>query len=279
MKKVTSSFLLLFGLAACAGPGGVAPGGGLLYQVPETPSLTYVTESSQDISIDAGAMGSMTMTASSEATLGVTFAPAPEGVQVTVAFQDVSASMTQPMGGSLTATESDIEGDLVFTMDPEGRGTMVSTPEVKGAAEQLVNPGTFVYEFFPRLPGEAVSPGGSWTDTIQYDLETSQGDVSSNAILTYTLVGDTVVDGASLLYITYEGQADVVGAGMTEGMEVIQAFAGDVTGMFLWDPARGIMLGGESSQDMDGTVEVPAAGMPPMPMTISGSGTVWLQGG
>jgi hypothetical protein len=93
------------------------------------------------------------------------------------------------------------------------------------------------------------------------------------------LQGDTIVDGANLLYITYAGKAEVVGSGMTEGMEVIQAASGDVTGMFLWDAARGLMVAGESSQDMDGTVEVPAAGMPPMPMTVTGTGTVRMQGG
>ena len=279
MKHAAVFPLVLFGLAACAGPGGVTPSGGLMYQVPETPTVTYVAESSQDISIDAGAMGSMTMTASSEATLGMTFSAGAEGVQVTTAFEDVSASMTQPMGGSLSASESDIEGNLVFTLDERGRGTVVTLPEVKGSAEQLVSPASFVYEFFPRLPGGAVDPGETWTDTIKYDIQTGQGDLSSNSVLTYTLVGDTVVDGTSLLHITYEGQADVVGSGMTEGMEVIQTFSGDVTGMFLWDPARGIMVGGESSQDMDGAVEVPAAGMPPMPMSVRGSGTVRLQGG
>jgi len=110
-------------------------------------------------------------------------------------------------------------------------------------------------------------------------VESGQGNVSSNAVITYTLVGDTVVDGLSLLNITYEGDAEVVGTMVQQGMEVIQSAAGDVNGMFLWDPARGIMVSGESSQDMDGTVEVPAAGMPAMPMTISGSGTVRLQGG
>ena len=49
--------------------------------------------------------------------------------------------------------------------------------------------------------------------------------------------------------------------------------------LVLWDPARGLMVASESSADMDGTVEVPAAGMPPMPMAVSGSGTVRLQGG
>jgi len=279
MKRAICTILVFTAAAACAGPGEMSPSGGLMYRVPDAPNLTYVTEGSQDISIDAGAMGSMSMAATSEATLAIAFASSPGGVQVTTTFQDVSASMSQPMGGSITATESDIEGNLVFTMDGKGKGTIVSMPEVKGSAGQLVNPATFVHEFFPRLPGGAVEPGATWTDTIQYDLEMDEGDVSSNSILTYTLVGDTVVDGANLLHITYEGEADVVGSGMTEGMEVIQAFSGAVTGMFLWDPARGVMVAGESSQDMDGTVEVPAAGMPPMPMTVTGTGTIQLQGG
>ena len=149
---------------------------------------------------------------------------------------------------------------------------------MKGAAEQLVSPASFVHEFFPRLPGSAVESGATWTDTIQYEVSTGQGDVSSHSVLTYTVVGDTVVDGTSLLKVSYEGEADVVGAGVTEGMEVIQTFGGEVSGMFLWDLDRGIMIAGESSQDMDGTVEVPAAGMPPMPMSLTGSGTVRLRG-
>ncbi|MCK5652548.1 MAG: hypothetical protein KAJ42_14265 [Gemmatimonadetes bacterium] len=279
MKYLAASALFLFALAACAGPGGVGPSGGLMYRVPDSPSVVYVAESSQDINIDAGAMGNMTMTATSTVTLGMSFASGPDGIQVTTTFEKLSASMTQPMGGSLSASESDIEGDLVFTIDEKGNGTVVTLPETKGSAEQLVSPATFVHEFFPRLPGGAVNPGDTWTDTVQYEVQTADADVSSNSVLTYTLVGDTVVDGTTLLHITYEGEADVVGAGVTEGMEAIQAFSGDVRGMFLWDPARGLMVAGESSQDMDGSVEVPASGMPPFPMTVSGSGTVRLQGG
>ncbi len=279
MKYLAASALLLFGLAACAGPGGVSPSGGLMYRVPDSPSVVYVAESSQDINIDAGAMGNMTMTASSTATLAMSFAPGVDGIQVTATFEELSASMTQPMGGSLSASESDIEGDLVFTLDEMGKGTVVTLPTTKGSAEQLVSPASFVHEFFPRLPGGAVNPGDTWTDTIQYEVQTADADISSNSVLTYTLVGDTVVDGPTLLHVTYSGEADVVGAGVTEGMEAIQAFSGDVTGMFLWDPARGLMVAGESSQDMDGSVEVPASGMPPFPMTVSGSGTVRLKGG
>lgn len=280
MRYAAFSTLLLFGMAACSGPATTSPSGGLMYTVPQTSSVTYVAESSQNISIDAGPMGSMSMVATSDATIGVAFeAAAGGGVQVTTTFDKLSASMSQPMGGSLTATESDIVGPLVFTLDSKGRGTPVSVPETKGSAEQLVAPISFVHEFFPRLPGGAVDPGATWTDTISWEASTAEGDMSTVSVLTYTLVGDTVVDGTSLHHIAYEGTAEIVGAGVTEGMEVMQTFSGDTEGMFLWDPARGIMVAGSSSQDMEGSVEVPAAGMPPMPMTMTGSGTVKIQGG
>jgi hypothetical protein len=279
MKYVAASAILLFGLAACSGPAGVTPSGGLMYTVPATSSVVYVAESTQDITMDAGPMGTMNMTANSEAELGMAFATGTDGVQVTTTFQKVSASMSNPMAGPQTASESDIDGQLVFTIDKRGRGTLVSAPKVKGAAEQLISPSSFVYEFFPRLPGGAANPGDMWTDTIQYEINMSQGDVSSKSILTYTLVGDTVVDGVTLLHVSYEGDAEAVGTGMTEGTEVIQSFAGDVVGMFLWDPARSLMVSGESSQDLDGTVEVVGVGLPTMPMSITGSSSVHLQGG
>ena len=279
MKYVAASAILFFGIAACSGPGGVNPSGGLMYSVPETPSVVYIAESNQDIAIDAGAMGSMNMAANSEAELAMAFTSGTNGVQVTTTFQKVSASMSQPMGGAQTATESDIDGQLVFTMDKTGKGTLVSAPEVKGAAEQLISPATFVYEFFPRLAGGAANPGDMWTDTIQYEITMSQGELSSQSILTYTLVGDTVVDGKTLLHVSYEGAAEAVGTGMTEGMEVIQSFSGDVVGMFLGDPARSRLVSGDSRQDLDGTVEVPGAGMPARPLTGTGSRPGYRQGG
>ncbi len=42
MKYLAASALFLFGVTACAGPGGVSPSGGLMYQVPGTQSVVYV---------------------------------------------------------------------------------------------------------------------------------------------------------------------------------------------------------------------------------------------
>lgn len=278
MKFAPAFVLLFFGAVACAGPGGVSPSGGLMYKVPETTSVVYHTISSQDVSVEVPGMGQMDVRGASEATLALSFAPGEGGVQVTVAFEELTASLDQPMA-SISASESDIVGDLVFIMDEKGRSTSVTLPEMKGSAEQLVNPAGFVHNFFPRLPGGVVAPGEMWTDTIQFDIETADASGSTESVLAYTLVGDTVVDGVELLHVTFEGQTEAVTEVDNAGMAMIQAFSGDVSGMFLWDPARGLMVASQGDQDLDGTMEMAGSGMAPMPMVISGTSSVKLQGG
>jgi hypothetical protein len=277
MKRAVALALLVV-LTACAGPGATRPGGGLAYRVPDQPTLTYLSADTTSVDIDAGAMGSFQMRGVAEATLAVAFAQGESGIQVTATVQKLAARMSQPMGGAQSASESDIQGNLVFTLDRKGRGTLVSSPQLKGVVSQLANPLTVAYEFFPRLPGGPVSAGATWTDTIQYEISTPEGTTTSSTVTTYILQGDTVVNGASLAKVTYQGKANVTGSAATEGMEVLQVFAGDVVGMFLWDATRAVFVAGEVKGDMTGTVEVPAAGMPPMPMTVSSHSVVRLQG-
>ncbi len=211
--------------------------------------------------------------------MDVSFAPGAEGVEVRAGYRSLSASMTQPMGGAQRATERDIDGDLTFTLDRTGKPTVVSLPTTRAAAEQLVDPMGVVHEMFPRLPGGVVRPGDTWMDTIQYQTRTSQGDQSFNGVVTYTLQGDSLVEGSALLRITYEGTADVRGTAMTEGMQVLQSLSGTISGAVLWDPVRSLMVADEGSQDLRGSVEVPGMGMPPMSMSMRGTSSTRLQGG
>lgn len=277
MKSIAASFILLLGLAACVGPFAASPDAGLMYQVPDMPELVYLTGDTSNVDIDAGAMGSLRMRGTGTATLAMTFERGAEGIQVTTVFRELKARLSQPMGGAQSADQDDLEGPLVFTMDKRGHTTLVSLPEMKGQSAELASPHAIAYQFFPLLPGDVVNPGDSWTDTIHFEAEIGQGEITSTTVSTYTLQGDTVVDGVNLLNITMEGNADVVAFGVTEGMEVTQVFSGDITGTVLWDPASSVYFGGTFEQDMSGTVEVPAAGMPPMPLTVRGTSHVRLQ--
>jgi hypothetical protein len=281
MRYVAASTLIILVTAACSGsgPGAVSPPKALMYEMPGTPTLTYVSEGAQDVTVDAGAMGTIDITGSSEMTVAMTFEPAAEGMQVTVEFQKLSATLSNPMAGTQTASESDIDGNLVFTMDELGNGTLVSAPTVRGAAEQLVRPAGIVYEFFPNLPGTEVNPGDTWTDTTSYGLPSDAGTIELESITHYSMVGDTMVDGVTLMKIDFATETESLAEVQQQGMDVIQTSTGEVTGFYLFDAAQGIMVFAETSLDMEGSTEVPAAGIPPMPMTITGTGTVRLQGG
>ena len=52
MKRVAVSILFLIAAAACAGPGGVSPGGGLMYRVPDPAAVVYVTGDTMTVDID-----------------------------------------------------------------------------------------------------------------------------------------------------------------------------------------------------------------------------------
>ena len=171
------------------------------------------------------------------------------------------------------------KGDLVFTIDRTGNGTVVSSPTLKGAAEQLVDTYATAYEFFPALPGGAVDPGDTWADTIQFTSNRAGGETETTSTYLYTLVGDTLVDGKTLLHITYTGENETEGTALNQGMEMMTSMSGDVEGLVLWDPARSLMVHTEGSVELDGTLEMPGSGMPAMTLAVSGAGKAYLQGG
>lgn len=278
MKLFAAASIILLAVAACIAPFAASPRGGLMYQLPDAAELVYLTGDTSNIDIDAGAMGSLRMRGTGTSTLAMTFQRAAEGIEVNATFRELDARLTQPMGGAQTADEDDLEGPIVFSMDPMGRTTITSLPEMKGPSGELASPHAIAYQFFPRLPGRVTDPGESWTDTIHFEAEVGQGDMVSTTIATYTLVGDTVVDGINLLNISMSATAEVTQSSVTEGMEINMVFGGDVSGTALWDPARSLYFGGSSEQDMSGTLEVPAAGVPPMPLRVRGSSHVRLQG-
>lgn len=213
----------------------------------------------------------------SSTTLGASFARAAEGVQVTLTVQDMVASMTNPMA-SASADESGISGPLVMNLDRRGAVTVVSQPQVSETASQFFQPLNLAHAMFPRLPGRAASVGESWTDTIRYEGAQGPASVSVVSVMTYTLVGDTVVDGHSLVKLDLKGTSESSAGGITTGMDFKQSVTGTLSGWVLWDQGRGLMV--ESYGDMDGrgTMEVSAAPFP-LGLRVRAQSKVRLQPG
>lgn len=250
-------------LAACGGGGPSAPPG-LAYGLPNPVAVGYVMTDTALMDIDAGGQA-MQATMGSAATLGATFARAAEGVQVTLEVKDLAATVGNPMG-SQSADESGITGPLVVSLDRRGAATVVSQPQLTETASQFFQPLGVAHGMFPRLPGRAAAVGESWTDTIRYEGAQGPGSVKAQSVVTYTVAGDTLVDGRSLVKIAMKGTSESSATGVITGMDFSQAVAGTVTGWVLWDQQRSLMVESFGDSDARGTMEVSAA---PFPLGLS----------
>jgi hypothetical protein len=249
-------------LAACAGGAPTPPS--LSYSLPALTAVTYVAGDTMSMDLDAGGQ-TFYVDRGESSTLGTTFARAQDGVQVSMAVKRFSASQSNPMGDPAVADESGISGPLVFTLDRRGVASVVSQPEVTGTARSFFQPLSLAHTFFPRLPGRAVHAGDSWTDTIRYEGAQGEGKVTSTAVMTYTVMGDSSVAQRKLLKVALEGTTESMASGAVSGMDYTQKVSGSVKGWVLWDLQRALMTEMYGDTDAAGTMDVSAA---PYPMSI-----------
>ncbi len=250
-------------LEACGG-GGPPPPPQLGYSLPDPTSATYTA--GDTMTMDFNIQGqSFQVSQAAAGTYGTTFQRADDGVQVSMEVQDFQGRMSQPMQGPVTVDESGIQGPLVFTLDRRGAATIVSTPTVKGmTAQQLFEPLTFVNSFFPRLPGAAAAAGDAWTDTIRFEGPASGGTAKGTTIVTYTVSGDTVVAGRSLVRLTLEGTAEESRSGTVAEMDAdfTRSVKRTLKGWVLWDANRRLMTERYTESDGRGTMDVTMAPEP-----------------
>lgn len=260
--RLTTASVVSLSLAACGG--GAPPGPpALAYDLPRPAAVQYVVGDTATMDIDAGGQAMQAYVASAT-TLGTSFSRAPEGVEVSMTVEELDAKVTNPLG-AVTADESGIDGTLTFRMDRKGAATVVSQPELNETSGQFFQPLTLATSLFPRLPGRAATVGESWTDTIRVEGEQGPGTIKATTIMTYTLVGDTVVDGRSALKVTMEGNTETSARGVTTGTDFQQTLSGKVSGWFLWDQQRNLMLESLTDSDARGSMEVTAA---PFPLSV-----------
>jgi hypothetical protein len=235
------------------------------YDLPGGGSLVYSQVDSGQIRLDLGGQV-LDMTALSNQVVEMAFTRGEEGLQVTANWQELDASMSNPMQGTMRLSEEDLTEPLVFTLDARGRARVVSKPEVPAGLSQLFSADGVAQGFFPRLPGQAPEPGMSWTDTVTYEMTEGGMTAENRSVETYSIAGDTLVDGMTLLKINLVARESVFAEGRQQGMEMVQDLSGTTRGYILWDLARGVMYSRFEESELDGTTEVDQV---PYPMELT----------
>lgn len=277
------TLLAIIGLlpaAACAGGPGAAPapnaGTGpttsFSYRVPSPPTALYHVDDSVVVSVSTAA-GDIEVTTTTLLTMNMVFARDVAGVGIVgtvVGFNVVSSS---PGMGARSADADDVNGPLALVLGRQGHVEIGAMPSLDSAVMDLTPFPAVAFEIFPRLPARPIGRGGTWVDTVTWAVEEETAESATQTVYTYTLVGDTLVEGETLLNIAMQGDITME---MLEGVGdavVRQTLTGSTTGYVLWDPERNLPKYAASQRTIEGTNQVPGAGT--IQMSISGPVRIW----
>ena len=261
--------------AGCAGPGGPSPADPLTYGIPSPPTAVYHVYDTMAIDM-ASPLGGMEVTGQGSTTMSLAFRTDPGGVRVVGTVEAFEGSMTHPMMGTQTAGPDDLSGNLEVVIGRSGVEELASFPELAGPLAMISPFSALGHLIFPRMPGADVEPGATWVDTVTASTETEGASVATTTVSTYTLVGDTVAGGRSLVRIAVANQVRVETSFEEGGMSITQDVAGSTDGFVLWDPGRRLVAYAEYERDMGGTMSMGPMGS--MDLTITGPTRIRLDG-
>lgn len=242
-------------ITAFALPAPIPPPQQLAYRLPSPATATYHVTDTTRIGF-----GTMEGSGISSFTFAATFAAEGDGLRVSGELTEFAAQGAEPMGGATSLSRQEAgAGDFDLVLGSRGVRELV-TRAIQGADSDLPLWADPTEAMFPRLPAGEVQPGDTWADTLAGAVG---GDESRRtAAYTYTMAGDTVVDGRPHLRVTFS--ADVRVLLEATGGAGDEQLTGTETGFFLWDVGRGLVTRAEVSRSYEGSIDLGGAG----PMSI-----------
>jgi hypothetical protein len=184
--------------------------------------------------------------------LTTSFARDAAGLTMSATVDSVTADIPQlDMSGARGHT-------FVIGFSAAGQPRSLTLPDTTQAAVRQV--GEDLREFLPLLPTETVTPGTTWTDTVQRELPNPDATISYTAVRTHRVVGWEDRGGTRALRLSTAASYTLTGTGETQG----QAIEFDGSGRSVTEAyvsAAGVYLGNVEHDTADVMVNVVAAGM------------------
>lgn len=254
---VTVAVTVAATLAGCTLFGGPSPAGTLGYGLPSPPSAVYGIADTAQVTVTTPA-GKLESAGGYALTLDLGFETDPAGVRVRGIVDEIEGSLWTPGAPSQRPRPIGPPAETHdFVIDRRGVVAVRSFPTLSGDAALLFSFAGHAHDLFPRLPDSVVDPGATWPDTVRWHVDLPETEVTYRAILTHTLVGDTILDGRPLLRIAVDGTLDTVTVTGVPGAATYRVLKGPVTGFVLWDPERRLVAWAEYERDLAGMLERP----------------------
>ena len=270
-RKTLLTIIAATAATACVRTGGPP----FSYAVPSPANAVYQVDDSMSIEIDAPT-GGMAITGAGSVTMALAFQADRDGlVYVEGTVEAFEGFMTNPMMGTQTADLDDVSGSLAVFISRQGVEEIALVPVLSGPVAQMSSFPAMAFLLFPRMPGGDVDTGATWVDTVTASTDADEWSTSSTTISTYTVVGDTLVDGRTLVHIAVATEITTETEADQGGMSITQNTAGSADGFFLWDPERGLVVQAEYERDVEGTMS--AGNMGTMGMAVTGPTRIRLE--
>ncbi|MCY3547898.1 MAG: hypothetical protein OXH49_13540 [Gemmatimonadetes bacterium] len=262
--------------AGCTPSGGPSPAGTLGYGLPAPPSAVYEIADTTQVTVTTPT-GKLESAGGYALTLDLGFEMHPAGVRVRGIVDEIEGSMWNPGAPSRRPRPIGSPAETHdFVIDRRGVVVVRSFPTLSDEAALLFSFAGHAHDLFPRLPDSVVDPGATWPDTVRWHVDLPQTEVTYRAILTHTLVGDTIPDGRPLLQIAVAGTLDNVTVTGVAGAATYRVLKGPVTGLVLWDPERRLVVWAEYERSLTGMLQRPDRQV--LEMSLEGRVSLRLEG-
>jgi len=262
--------------AGCTLFGGPLPTGTLSYGLPSPPTAMYGIADTAQVTVTTPT-GKLESAGGYALTLDLGFEMHPAGVRVRGIVDGIEGSLWNP--GAPTRQPRPIGSPAEthdFVIDRRGVVVVRSFPTLSGEAALLFSFAGHAHDLFPRLPDSVVDPGATWPDTVRWHVDLPETEVTYRAILTHTLVGDTILGGRPLLRIAVDGTLDNVTVTGVAGAATYRVLKGPVTGFVLWDPERRLVAVAEYERNLVGMLQRPDRQV--LEMSLEGRVRLQLEG-
>ncbi len=197
--------------------------------------------------------GPVPLASEHEATVAVAFE---RGNSARAWYEELRLALLAPMGNQRPATDSALRRPFVLRFDPRGRVETVSAPRFPASFEGISDLSHQFEDFFLRLPAGPLTPGLTWADTVTVSTSEGPKTYQSERRFAYQVVRDTTVNGEKALVVSTRQQIVLESSQPVPGQPLRSRsrLEGLETGIFVFAPGSGRMLGRNRTGDLTGTV-------------------------
>jgi len=256
------------------GCAGAAPAPVLMFGPTEAP-VRYAVNDNTDIIIAPPNGGEFRTHAVNESTIEFAFGETtPEGRRVTATYVAFHSS-TEGAGGNSSHTGEAFAGQPFHgLLSADGNLKVVDGPEIPSDILAEFDPAAFLTGMLPPLPPEGRETEAPWPHHLKVTDRTIMAPTSVYDGMA-RFAGDSTWNGIRARVIVSEGKAEVTGSGTPPGApgQVDMTLDADVRSVYLWDPARGVLLAARSEFSGGGLMDMSGF---TMPITYEGSTEITL---